>query len=323
MRVEPAGDGARLGRSQSRRVAEHAADDQRCAGAGGDHTDRAARLGLVVERLELIVRRSGLGIGAGGARGHQHHAAERDAGDAEAGEHVTGGFFVLLVLEDALALVQLALHDGLVLGGQLRREQLRVELARLVAVALLALGLRPREQGLDVGLERVRLAEREARRDEVALAVRDDALVELRLRGTALRRGKGADRRAGEHERDERGQCLSVRTGMNGESAFHAGLSSGLGFTIGRGCGRTGAGAGLRTATGCAPGFSDGLGTTATGFAGSAFAGPGTGFAGSGTGFAGSAATFAGFATFAGWVATFAGSAATFAGSAGAIVVAE
>src|SRR5207249_4349816 len=106
-------------------------------------------------------------------------------------------------------------------------------------------------------------------RGVVVAVVRIDAFAEQLFCLGALRRGC---RRRGEEQED---QCLSVRTGMNGESALH-GFSfgtSGLGSsTFGSGFGSV---LGLTSALGCGFGvartialrsdFGSGLGFSATG----------------------------------------------------------
>src|SRR5689334_24165553 len=86
----------------------------------------------------------------------------------------------------------------------------------------LAFGLRPREQRLRISLDHERRAQRLRRPRVVSLRVRGHALVELRACVWIFRRSSrtaGAKQRG--DQREARDHFLSVRTGMNGESAFH------------------------------------------------------------------------------------------------------
>src|SRR5262249_52095507 len=97
---------------------------------------------------------------------------------------------------------------------------------------LLTLGLRPRVERLDVGLEVVRLRERLRRRRVVLLLVLRDPALERSLRPGSLRSRRGRSReRRHDGSADQR---LSGRTGMNGESGCHDGsFSFGSGLASG------------------------------------------------------------------------------------------
>jgi hypothetical protein len=226
-------------------------------------------------------------------KGRMGGLAERVAADAsvvakkpkraswvEAAAVPLAGLTALQALRDVAELVpgqRVLIHAGAGGVGSL------AQLDRLVAVLELALRLRPREQRLRILLEPVRRAHRVGCRGEVTGGVRLHTAIELLLRGGAL--GCGERRRAREHERGD--QCLSVRTGMKGESAFHAFVSffsTGFFRTTGR---RTTFG--LPTAF---AGFSTGGGTSTGGGGDSSVASTGAG------GFDGSAGVSIGAAGF-------------------------